>query len=360
MQVHELLSSLVPEGKAARWDPVGLQIGDPAAEVKSVAVCHEVTEVVVDRVVADPPDLLVTYHPLLFRPTTALIAGTSPGGRALRLARAGVDLAVVHTAFDVAAGGAADALAESVGVGSGRGFGPLEGPAGVKIVTFVPPAGVDEVFSAMSAAGAGRIGRYHGCSYRSEGVGTFNPSSRTSPWAGARGVLNEEPEVRLEMAVSAASADAVIAALVAAHPYEEPAYDLLSARSNEGFVGRVGTLAEPVDLASLARIVESKLDSGMVRIAGDQDGPVSVVAVVPGSGGGLIGAAAAVGADVIVTGDVAHHQAVDALDRGIAVIDAGHAPTERPGMDRLYAAVADLAVEARDLTKLNTNPWGRR
>lgn len=359
MQVHEVLSSLVPGGKAAQWDPVGLQIGDPAAEVKSVAVCHEVAEIVVDQVVADPPDLLVTYHPLLFRPTTTLIAGTSPGGRALRLARAGVNLAVVHTAFDVAAGGAADALAAAVGVESARGFGPLEGPGSVKIVTFVPSASVDEVFSAMSAAGAGSIGRYHGCSFRSEGVGTFNPSSLASPSVGSTGVLNEEPEVRLEMTVLASRSDAVIAALVAAHPYEEPAYDVLSARSNEGLVGRFGTLAEPVDLGSLAEIVESKLDSGSVRIAGNQEVQVAVVAVVPGSGGGLIRAAVAVGAEVIITGDVSHHQAVDALDRGIAVIDAGHAPTERPGMDRLYAAVADLPVEARDLTKLNTNPWGR-
>ena len=359
MKVRDVLASLIPADQAAAWDPVGVQIGDPAAEVERVAVCHEVSESVVDRVIEDPPDLLITYHPLLFRPINSLIAGQSPGGRALRLARAGVNLAVVHTAFDVAIGGTADALAESVGIGNATGFGPLEGSGQAKIATFVPRDHVDEVFAAMSAAGAGSIGRYEGCSFRSEGVGTFHPTPLAAPVFGSSGVLNEEPEVRLEMIVPVSRTDAVIAALTGAHPYEEPAYDVYSTRSNEGFVGRFGRLTQPTSLGELAKSVESNLPSEMVRTAGDFNAPIVTVAVVPGSGGGFIGAAASVGADAIVTGDVGHHQAVEALDRGIAVIDAEHAPTERPGMKRLYAAVAALAVEARDLTKLKTNPWGR-
>ena len=359
MQVRDVLTSLIPADKAAAWDPVGVQIGDPAAEVERVAVCHEVSESVVDRVTEDPPDLLITYHPLLFRPINSLIAGKSPGGRALRLARAGVNLAVVHTAFDVADGGAADALAESVGIDNATGFGPLEGSGRSKIATFVPRDHLDQVFAAMSAAGAGSIGRYGGCSFRSDGVGTFNPTPLAAPVVGSSGVLSEEPEVRLEMIAPASQADAVIAALVGAHPYEEPAYDVYSTRSNEGFVGRSGRLTEAMSLGALAENVESSLPSEIVRTAGEFNAPIVTVAVVPGSGGGFIGAAASVGADAIVTGDVGHHQAVEALDRGIAVIDAGHAPTERPGLKRLYASVAALAVETQDLTKLKTNPWGR-
>ena len=359
MRLTDVLNSLIPDNKAAGWDPVGIQIGDPAAEVGSIAVCHEVSEEVVDRIVEDPPDAVIAYHPLLFRPVTSLIAGSSPGGRALRMARTGVNLAVVHTAFDVAPGGTADALAAAVGIVEGWGIGPLESSGGVKIVTFVPSAQVDEVAAAMAAAGAGSIGRYGGCSYRTEGVGTFVPSPEANPVVGDRGSLHLEPETRLEMYAPATREDAVAGALVAAHPYEEPAYDIYPTRSNEGFVGRVGPLAEPVSLAELAQTVETNLPSGIVRTAGEPSSPVRTVAVVPGSGGGLISAAAVAGADVLITGDVSHHQAVAALDRGIAVIDAGHAPTERPGMRSLYAAVAALGVETRDLTSLKTNPWGR-
>src|SRR5262245_13074668 len=116
-----------PFEKAAAWDPVGLQLGDPAAPVRSVALCHEVTESVVAAVEREAPDLLVTYHPLLFHATRRLVAGRTPEGRALRLIAAGTALAVVHTSFDVAPGGAADALAEALGLENTRGFGPVDG-----------------------------------------------------------------------------------------------------------------------------------------------------------------------------------------------------------------------------------------
>jgi dinuclear metal center YbgI/SA1388 family protein len=359
MRVQDLLSSLVPARKATAWDPVGVQIGDPAADVHSVAVCHEVTEAVVAAVIERPPDLLITYHPLLFHPTTALVAGRSPAGRALRLARAGVNLAVVHTAFDVAAGGTADALAEAAGIESPGGFGRIDGPDAVKVVTFVPPDHVEKVYAAMSGAGGGSIGRYAGCSFRSEGVGTFLPDGAARPAVGSHGELNRESEIRLEMVAPESRVEAVVAALAAVHPYEEPAYDLFNTHSNGGFVGRVGRRAGPIRLGALARELEQSLPATAVRVAGDMDSDIAVVAVVPGSGSDFIAAAASVGAAVIVTGDVSHHQTVRALDRGLFVIDAGHAPTERPGMRRLYAAVAGLGVTARDLTNLNTDPWGR-
>lgn len=93
------------------WDPVGLQLGDPSAKVTTVAVCHEVTEDVVTRLEREPVDLLVSYHPLLFTPTTEVLAGRSPGARSYRLIRSGVHLLVTHTDFDSAPGGTADALA---------------------------------------------------------------------------------------------------------------------------------------------------------------------------------------------------------------------------------------------------------
>ncbi len=358
MRVRDVLTALVAPGKEAGWDPTGVQIGDVEADVQSVAVCHEVNEAVVDTVERHSVDLLLAYHPLLFRPTTALVAGRSPAGRALRLARAGINLAVVHTAFDAAAGGTADGLAEAAGIAQPRPFGRLPGEDTVKVVTFVPPDRVEAVAAAMGAAGGGRIGRYEGCSFRSSGTGTFLPGDEADPVLGERGVVNEEQETRLEMVSPARRADQVVAALVAAHPYEEPAYDVYPTRSNESFVGRFGAVGEVTTVGELARSLEVALPAATVRVAGDRNRPVSVAAVVPGSGADLIGAAASCGADVIVTGDVSHHRAVDALDRGIAVIDAGHAPTERPGMRKLYAAVAALSVEARNLTNVNTDPWG--
>ena len=96
---------------AAPWDPVGLMLGDPQGKVESIAVCHEVTEPVLARLEQRPVDLLVSYHPLLFHPTSRLLAGRSPGARAFRLLKMATALLVTHTDFDAAPGGAADALA---------------------------------------------------------------------------------------------------------------------------------------------------------------------------------------------------------------------------------------------------------
>jgi len=337
------LAEVARPDKAADWDSVGLQVGDLAARADTVGVCHEVTTDVVAAVEHDPVDLLVAYHPLLFRPTRTLIAGASPGGRAFRLARAGVALAVVHTAFDVAPGGAADALAAALGITDPAGFGPAWAGEAVKVVTFLPSAAADAVAAAMADAGAGTIGGYTACSFRSEGVGSFFAGAATHPAAGSTGGFNAEAEVRLEMIAPGSRRDAVVGALVAAHPYEEPAFDVYAVSANAGMVGRRGAVA-PTTLAVFAEKVAAALETS-VRFSGSADLPIGDVAVVPGSGSSLIDSA--VGANVLVTGDVSHHDARRAADRGLAIIDAGHIPTERPGLERLYAAVARIAAETR-------------
>jgi hypothetical protein len=230
----------------------------------------------------------------------------------------------------------------------------LWGADSAKVVVFVPGAGADAVAAAMVAAGAGAIGRYSGCSFRTDGVGTFQPQSGAAPAVGVPGVFNREPEVRIEMIAPRSRVDGVVAALVAAHPYEEPAYDVYEVQANAGFVGRAGVIEGGVTLDALSRRIAERI-GGNVKVAGHMDHAATRVAVVPGSGGDLVAAAAAV-ADVFVTGDVSHHQARGALERGLAVVDPGHAATERPGIATLYAAVAQFA-DVVDLTHLDPSPW---
>ena len=350
------LEGLMPPAKAASWDPVGLQLGDADAAAHRVGVCHEVTEAVVDAAEAESLDLLVSYHPLLFRPTRRLVAGAGSEGRAFRLIKAGVALAVVHTAFDVAAGGTADALADALGLEDVVGFAPLWRDDAVRMVTFVPATAADAVADAMAAAGAGRVGAYTRCAFRVEGEGIFFAPGHSSPAAGRSGTLNREPEIRLEMSAPESSADAVVVALVAAHPYEEPAFDVFERRGDAGMVGRVGRLPEPVTLQVFAVEAKERL-GGVMRLAGRPEAEVATVAAVPGSGGDLVGAAASAGADVLVTGDVSHHQARNAAELGMTVADPGHAATERPGLEKLYAAVSGMADDVADLTGLDADPW---
>lgn len=350
------LSERAPEAKAAAWDPVGLQLGDPQAPVRRAAVCHEVDEAVVARVESEPVDLLVAYHPLLFRPLRRLVAGADAGGRALRLARAGVAVAAVHTGFDVAPGGAADALAEALGLSEVRGFAPLQGAESVKLVTFVPEAAADALLDAVAAAGAARVGNYSHCSFRSEGIGSFFAGRGTAPAAGRVGELNREPELRLEFVAPRALEDAVVTALVAAHPYEEPAYDVLDRRGDAALLGRVGSPEPGTTLASLAERVATALQSPAPRVAGARGRALARVAVLPGSGAEFADAARRAGADALVTGDLGHHAAREALDRGLCLVDPGHVASERPGLGRLREWVAELVETAR-WPDLDPDPW---
>lgn len=216
-------------------------------------MCHEVTEEVAAHLEQDPVDLLITYHPLLFTPTTRLLAGRSAGARAYRLLRAGVSLLVTHTDFDAAADGTADALA---------GFLDLQ---------HVEPFGDDPD---LGMPAIGRVGHFIG------------------------------------------------------------------------------------SLAAIEAIVVDEFGPAGVRVSGDLDMKVERVAVVPGSGSSLIEAAAEV-ADVLVTGDVSHHSAVAALDLGLAVVDAGHTATERPGMKALVGMVVEVTgIEVVDLTHIDPKTWG--
>jgi len=352
----ERLEESIVMSKAASWDAVGLQIGDPAGPAQRVGVCHEVNADVVSAARAEEIDLLVAYHPLLFAATKRLVAGSGPAGRAYTLASAGTALYVVHTAFDVAPGGCADSLASALSLDHVSGFGPAWSGESAKVVAFVPEESAEAVAAAMAVAGGGHIGRYSACSFRVGGTGMFRPGGGARPFHGDPGRLSTAEEVRVEMIAPNAAVDHVVAALVDVHPYDEAAFDVYPVRSNAGFVGRVGRLPNPVRLGSFTAAVEAALHAP-VRYAGDATEAVERVAVVPGSGSDLIPAAVAAGADVLVTGDVSHHRAVAAADRGLAVVDAGHAATERPGIARLYSLVAATLDGALDLTHIDANPW---
>ena len=358
--VAETLSAFsrrVDRDKAASWDRHGLQVGDPEAPARRVGVCHEVTDEVVGAAIAAGVGLLITYHPLIFRPLEQVVSGRGSGGRVFRLLQGGVAVATFHTAWDVARGGAADALAAALGLQNQRGFAPLEAVPRIKVVTFVPPDQADEVAAALTAAGAGQIGNYAGCTFRSEGIGTFLPGPGAEPVIGATGSLNHEKEIRLEMVADKRLEAALVAAIAASHPYEEPVFDIYDIRANVGMAGRVGELAAPMSPGELAGLVERTL-STTPRVAFADEAPVTRVAVVPGSGAVLIPAAAHTGAKALITGDVSHHETIGALDLGLGVIDPGHAATERPGVSALLEMVAELVPEIADLT-IDPTPWAR-
>ena len=363
----ELLHDRYPPAQAASWDNPGLQVGAPDWPVARVLVTLDVTEAVLAEAAAVEGTFVLAHHPLLFRPLTRLTPDTASGRLALSAARAGTAVAAAHTNLDVTDDGAGtnDPVVAVLGLEE---VAPLttelrEGSR-IKLVTFVPPEAVDAVLDAVSAAGAGRIGEYERCAFRVEGTGTFRPLPGSDPYSGEGiGHAAEEQELRLEVELPRARAGGVVAALLAAHPYDEVAYDLIPLLDGArvGF-GRVGTLPQRQRLAAVAAAVRDRLPAPHLRYAGDPDRSVERVAIVGGAGDSLVDAARASGADVYITGDLRHHVTLDALTQGLALIDAGHHATEVAAMpaflERLAVTARARALEAPVVASaVPTVPW---
>lgn len=361
-----LVHELYPPARAASWDNVGLQVGAPDDEVERVLVTLDVTSAVVEEAGGGPATLIAAHHPLLFRPLGSLTPSTASGRIALAAARAHVAVLAAHTNLDVADDGAgtSDPVMRALDITDAT---PLTSETRdgdeVKLVTFVPTDAVDEVLDALSAAGAGVIGDYERCSFRVVGTGTFRPGDDADPYSGAVGEDNEETEARLEIVAPRGRLGGTIRSLLAAHPYEEVAYDVypLVAGGRVGF-GRIGELARPARLSEVADRIRERLPAPHLRYAGDPDREVRRVAAVGGSGDSLIPAASAASADVLVTGDLKHHVTLDALEMGLALIDAGHHATEVAAMpswiERLRREASRRGLQAEVVaSSVPTGPW---
>jgi hypothetical protein len=276
-------------------------------------------------------------------------------------------LFVAHTNADRANPGVSDALAAAVGLHDLRPLDAMPGEPQDKVVVFVPRDDADRMVAALAAAGAGRIGDYERCAFLTDGTGTFLPGERSSPTIGQPGRVEQVAETRVEMVAPRRCRAAVVAAVRAVHPYEEPAYDVypVAVPSADRGLGRVGELAEPTTFAAFTEAVARALPTAAwgIRAAGDPGRPVRTVAVCGGSGGEYAAAAARADADAYVTADLKHHSTSEAAaDLGIGLIDAGHWSTEQPWL----AAAAELltsdlraagtTVETM-VSRLVTDPW---
>jgi len=347
---------------AQSWDSVGLVCGDPETPVTKVHFAIDPVGPVAEEAIAAGAQLLVCHHPLFLGGTDS-VAATTPKGRLVhRLISSGVGLYVAHTNADVANPGVNDALAAAVGLADLQVLQPLAAGYLDKIVTFVPVDDAERVLDAMAAAGAGAVGEYSRCGYFGVGVGTFTPGAGTSPTIGTQGQVEHVKESRLETIAPRRARAAVIAALVAAHPYEEPAYDVveLAAAPSTLGLGRVGVLAAATTLAGFTASVAASLPrtSWGVRAAGDPDRPVRSVAVCGGSGDAFLADARRAGVDAYLTADLRHHVASEYLaEGGPALLDAAHWATERPWLDRVAAQLsADLGIPGT-ASDLDTDPW---
>ncbi len=340
------VEAFAPLDLAEPWDRPGLQVGDPGARVQGVVVALDPTPAALKEALHRQAQLLVTHHPLLLHPPSRFDL-TEPLPRMIAdLIRENVAVYTAHTNLDRADGGLNDALAEVLGLSDVLPLGT--GEAQCKLVVTVPLGYEEPVRRALADAEAGQIGRYAGCSFGSRGQGTFSPLPGASPFLGRVGTVERAEETRLEVNVARSRVTAALANLRSAHPYEEPAVDVypLELPCRQGALGRVGAVSPGQPLGIWAKAAAARVHAPSARLVGDRTRHVERVAVCGGSGSELWREARAAGAQVLVTGDVKYHTALEARESGLALLDLGHGPTEQVGVDVLARRLEDWARSA--------------
>ena len=332
-----VLNDIAPTRSAESWDNVGLLAGDPAQDVSRVMLTIDYTDEVSNEAEREGCDAVVAYHPPIFEAVKRLTAG-SPVFDAIRR---GVALYSPHTALDVVAGGTNDMLADVLGLPP-DGRSPLRlaqtRASQYKLVTFVPENDAERVSQAMFEAGAGRIGAYTHCSFLIRGTGTFfGEEGKTNPTVGESGRLERAEELRVETVVPLSKVEAVIRALRKSHPYEEPAFDLNQlAAPPEGLgQGRIGRFERSVERGELFERIKRGLELNHFLVAGPTNGPVTRAACCAGACGDLLNDALAQKAELYLTGEMRHHDALKAAKAGVTVVCVLHSNSERAVMRRL-------------------------
>ncbi len=328
-EVVAFLEERFPPSLSEEWDHSGLQVGNLDERCQRVLVALDLE--LRHLPLLSQVDLVLTHHPLLFRPIKEIPTQTPLGQKLRGLFTQDVALFSLHTPYDNAQGGLGEVLAQYLGLLAPR---PLL-PRGelLKLVVFVPVGYEENVAQAMFSAGAGKIGKYGHCSFRSRGTGTFLPEQGARPFVGQVGREEHAEEIRLETILPAERLDSVVAAMLVTHPYEEVAYDLypLANRDARHGLGRVGELPAPRSVSELLQQFAQKLGVlGPRAVVGPVERKVHKVAVCGGSGGDLVPKVLASGAELYITGEAGYHRMKEAEEGGLTVALFGHAETEKP------------------------------
>jgi len=184
----------------------------------------------------------------------------------------------------------------------------------------------------MCEAGAGLYDNYSGAAFMSEGEGRFLPSENANPAIGEIDRTQHVSEIRIETTVYPKLLPAVLEQMQREHPYEQPAYDITPtlAMHRERTLGRIGRLETSLSANELAQLAKEKLNAkcGVRFLAGQSKNKISTVAVCGGSGAGYLTDAKRLKADALITGEVKHSVWLEAKEKDITLIEAGHFATE--------------------------------
>lgn len=356
--IIRVLEQIAPPALQESYDNAGLITGRADQEVRGVLVCLDSTEAIIREAASRGCNMVVAHHPIVFRGLKK-ITGSNYVERAVELAiREGIAIYAIHTNLDnVLYRGVNQRIAERLGLQNLSILAPVREQL-FKLETFVPHAHADAVREALFQAGAGNIGSYDACSFNLEGKGTFRAGAGSNPFVGTQGELHTEAETYIQVIAPRFRERSIVQALYEAHPYEQPAYQLIPMMNvwQEAGAGMIGTLPEPMPVQDFLRHIQNAMELPGFRLAEGPQSSIRKVALCGGAGSFLTAKALQAGADAYITADVKYHEFFDHEER-MWLMDIGHFESERFTINLLFDVIREKFPKfAVLLPETNTNP----
>ena len=355
--VINAIEDAAPFSWQASYDNSGIQIGSPEQEVRRGLVALDLTPAVMEEAIEKKCDLVITHHPLIFEGLKSITGATATETLVSDAIRNRIAVVSVHTNVDSSAFGVNYMLALKLGILKPHILRPADNWL-KKLVTFCPVSHADKVRAALFEAGAGKIGEYDCCSFNVEGRGSFRAGDNANPYVGNIKELHYEKEERIDTIFPRHLQNAVLKAMISAHPYEEVAYDIypLDNRYEKAGSGMVGELNEPVRPSEFIQMIKKTLDVKCIRHTDPAGSNIKKVALCGGSGSFLIPDAIKSGAQAFITSDIKYHQFQDAAG-SLLLIDAGHYETEQHTKELIHDIIQKKMINfALLISEVDTNP----
>ena len=351
------LESFAPLAYQESYDNSGLLVGHPLQQINKALLTIDVTEAVIDEAIEHGCGLIIAHHPIIFKGMKRLNGYNEVERCLIKAIKNDIAIYAIHTNLDNVLHGVNAMIADAIGLVNRAVLQPKSSTL-KKLYSFVPGSHAEQVRSAVFAAGAGHIGNYSECSFNAPGEGTFKAGEGTTPFVGKQGERHTEEEIKIEVIFPAWLEKKIIIALLAAHPYEEVAYDIISLDNENQAIGSglVGELATPLAEEAFLQLLKSRFGLSVIRHTALLGRPVQKIALCGGAGAFLADAARAAGADFYITSDIKYHEFFDAEDR-LVIADIGHYESEQFTTELLFAILTQKFPTFAVLkTGVKTNP----
>ena len=361
-ELAKIIDSVAPLELALDWDNVGLLVGNAEKNIKTIMLTIDITKAVLAEAKKIKADMILSYHPVIWDGLKS-VTPQGPGSIVYELIKSNIPVFSIHTALDLAKGGTNDGLADILGLIDTKPIGDYVQPPSekkYKLITFVPQENLKTVANAAFTAGAGAIGSYSNCSFISEGTGSFLPLKGAKPAIGKVGKLERLTEIKFETIVPADNLNKVLSAVLAAHPYETPAYDLFEIHSDptQFGLGRIGKLKNPMPLSKIIEKIKKQTGAKIFGMIGEEKRLIKTAAVCAGSCGTIINSVIAQKTDLYLTGEIKHHQAIAAQESNLTCICLSHSVSERFMLKILAKQLQKKAKQITfKLSKKDTDPF---